>query len=241
MNDARRVVVTGAAGRIGRAVCAALADRWDLVPVDIAPAPGVGVLDVTDGAACREVFAGADAVVHLAADPDPEAAWDSLLPANIVGPYEVATAALASGVRRLVLASSLHAASGYPDGRQRRATDQPRPLNLYGATKAWAEALGSTIAATSSTTVVSLRIGYFLEERPPEAEQWRGERSAWLSSRDAADLVRAAVESPDVDGAVVVNGISENRYLIADLTEALALGYQPQDDAWAPVPAADAP
>ena len=235
------MVVTGAAGRIGRVVCAALADRWDLVPVDIAPAAGVGVLDVTDGAACREVFAGADAVVHLAADPDPEAAWDSLLPVNLVGSYEVATAAVAGGVRRLVLASSLHAVAGYPDGRQRRATDQPRPLNLYGATKAWAEALGSTIAATSSTTVVALRIGYFLEERPPESEQWRGERSAWLSSRDAADLVRAAVESPDVDGAVVVNGISANRYLIADLTEALALGYQPQDDAWAPATATDGP
>jgi uronate dehydrogenase len=148
---------------------------------------------------------------------------------------------VAGGVRRLVLASSLHAVSGYPDGRQRRATDQPRPLNLYGATKAWAEALGSTIAATSSTTVVALRIGYFREERPSEPEQWRGERSAWLSPRDAADLVRAAVEATDVDGSVVVNGISANRYLVADLTETLALGYQPQDDAWAPAPAAVVP
>jgi uronate dehydrogenase len=234
-------VVTGAAGRIGRVVCAALADRWDLVPVDIKPAPGVGVLDVTDGAACRDVFAGADAVVHLAADPDPEAVWESLLPANIDASYRVATAAADCGVRRLVLASSLHAVAGYPDGRQRRATDQPRPINLYGATKAWAEALGSTIAATSSTTVVALRIGYFREERPSEPEQWRGERSAWLSPRDAADLVRAAVEATDVDGSVVVNGISANRYLVADLTETLALGYQPQDDAWAPAPAAVVP
>jgi nucleoside-diphosphate-sugar epimerase len=234
-------VVTGAAGRIGRVVCAALADRWDLVAVDIEPAEGVDVLDVTDGAACREVFAGADAVVHLAADPDPEAAWDSLLPANVVAPYQVATAAAACGVRRLVLASSLHAVAGYAESRQRRATDQPRPLNLYGATKAWTEALGSTIAATSSTTVVALRIGYFHEEGPPDSEQWPGSRSAWLSPRDGADLIRAAVESPDVDGSVVVNGVSANRYLIADLTETLALGYQPQDDAWALAPAAAAP
>lgn len=225
------MVVTGAAGRIGQAVCAVLADRWDLVPVDLTPAPGVSVLDVTDGAACREVFAGADAVVHLAADPDPEADWDDLLPANIEAPYQVATAAATCGVRRLVLASSLHAVGGYPEGRQRRATDRPRPINLYGATKAWAEALGAMIAATSSTTVVALRIGYFAETRPDEHEQWRGERSAWLSARDATDLVRAAVESPDVDGSVVVNGISANRYQVADLTEALALGYRPQDDA----------
>jgi hypothetical protein len=53
-------------------------------------------------------------------------------------------------------------------------------------------------------------------------------------------VVRAAVETPDVDGSVV-NGVSANRYRIADLTETLALGYQPQDDAWSPGPAADDP
>ena len=215
-------MITGAAGRIGQAVCAELADRWDLVLVDIKPAPGVGIVDVTDGDACREAFAGADAVVHLAADPSPEATWDALLPANIEAPYQVATAAAACGVRRLVLASSLHAVAGNPGGRQHRATDRPRPLNLYGATKAWAEALGATIAATSSTTVVALRIGWFAETHPPATEEWRGQHGAWLSSRDAAELVRAAVEATNVDGSVVVNGISANRYQIADLTEARA-------------------
>ena len=111
-------------------------------------------------------------------------------------------------------------------------TDRPRPLNLYGATKAWAEALGASIAATSSTTVVALRIGWFAESRPPADEEWRGQYGAWLSARDAAELVRAAVEAT-VDGSVVVNGISANRYQIADLTEARALGYRPLDDAWA--------
>ena len=227
-------MVTGAAGRIGQAICAALAERWDLVPVDIEPSKGVARMDVTDGAACRDAFAGADAVVHLAADPDPEASWDSLLPANIQAPYEVGTAAVACGVRRLVLASSLHAVGGYPQRRQRRATDQPRPVNLYGATKAWVEALGAALAATSSTTVVALRIGYFAETRPDDDEAWPGQRSAWLSTRDAAELVRAAVEATDVDGAVVVKGISANRYQFADLGEARALGFSPQDDAWTP-------
>jgi nucleoside-diphosphate-sugar epimerase len=233
VTNKRRVVITGAAGRIGRAVRAALADRWDLVATDVEPADGVEALDVTEGVASRKAFAGADAVVHLAADPDPDAGWDSLRRANIEAPYQVATAAADCGVRRLVLASSLHAVSGYPEGRQRRATDQPRPLNLYGATKAWIEALGSAIAATSSMTVVALRIGYFGEARPTGDRPWPGERSAWLSTRDAADLVRAAVEATTVDGSVVINGISANRYQFADLGEARDLGYQPVDDAWA--------
>ena len=171
-------------------------------------------------------------MVHLAADPSPEAGWDALLPANIEAPYQVATAAVACGVRRLVLASSLHASRVTPDGRQHRATDQPRPLNLYGATKAWAEALG----ADHRRHLVDDRgrAAHRLVRRDPPAgdEEWRGQHGAWLSSRDAADLVRAAVEATNVDGSVVVNGTSANRYQVADLTEALALGYQPQDDAW---------
>jgi nucleoside-diphosphate-sugar epimerase len=229
----RRVVVTGAAGKIGQAVCMTLEDRWDLVAVDVRPAAGIWQLDVTDGAACGEVFAGADAVVHLAAMPDPEARWDDLLSPNLIAPYQVAAAAVNRGVRRLVLASSLHAVSGYPEGRQRRATDAPHPANLYGATKAWAEAVGAAVAATSSTSVVALRIGYFSDVPPKEGDPPPEDRSAWLSPRDAADLVRAAVEASNVDGFLVVNGSSANRYRTADLTEALALGYRPRDNAWA--------
>jgi nucleoside-diphosphate-sugar epimerase len=64
--------------------------------------------------------AGADAVVHLAAIPDPEASWERLLPANVVGVYQVVQAAVSGGVRRLVLASSLHAVSAVSDQTQLR-------------------------------------------------------------------------------------------------------------------------
>ena len=106
-------------------------------------------------------------------------------------------------------------------------------MSIYGATKAAAQALGAAIAATSTTTVVALRIGYFAETPPRAGEQDAGEWAAWLSARDAAELVRAAVESGDVDRFVVANGVSGNSHRAADLTEALALGYQPQDDAFA--------
>ncbi|MDQ3611305.1 MAG: NAD-dependent epimerase/dehydratase family protein, partial [Actinomycetota bacterium] len=176
---------------------------------------GVWKLDVTDARACTSVFAGADTVVHLAAVPDPEADWDVLLPANVVGAHAVAQAAVQAGVRRLVLASSLQAVSAMPTGTQVRAEDPPRPANLYGATKAWAEALGAWVAATSSTSVVALRIGNFKVERPDPDVTSSRERAAWLSPRDAADLLRAAVEA-DVR-LVVANGISANRYRQADL------------------------
>ena len=220
-------MVTGAGGRIGRAVVPVLGSRWDLVAVDLQD------FDVADLSACRRAFAGADAVVHLAADPNPEAGWEQLLPANVVGAYTVARAAVDCGVRRLVLASSLQAVSAVPEPVQVRGSDQARPANLYGATKAWAEALGSWVAASSETTAVALRIGYFAAERPAAGSVSAVERAAWLSGRDAAELVRAAVEAEGVD-FLVADGVSANRHARADVGRTMrALGYRPVDDAWA--------
>ena len=228
----RRVAVTGAAGSIGSLVRSRLADRWALRAWDLRPGPGIAELDVTDPAGCRAAFAGVDAVVHLAANPDPRADWEDLRGPNIDGAYVAASAARECGVRRLVLASSVQAVSAYPEARQRRAGDPPRPANLYGATKAWAEALGAWVSATSHTSVIALRIGFF-SERPPAGDQATpGNLSAWLSHEDCTRLIRAAVES-DADGLTVVNGISANRYRIVELGDTeRRIGYQPTDDAW---------
>jgi nucleoside-diphosphate-sugar epimerase len=58
------VVMTGAAGRIGRNVLPHLPDAWDVKATDLTGGSGVSTLDVTDRRACASVFAGADAVVH---------------------------------------------------------------------------------------------------------------------------------------------------------------------------------
>jgi nucleoside-diphosphate-sugar epimerase len=227
------VLVTGAGGAIGSVVAARLGERWRLRATDLRPGPGVEALDITDADACRAVFTGLDAVVHLAGNPDPAASWSQLYGPNIAGAHVVAAAARDCAVPRLVLASSQQAVSAYPDTLQRRGNDPARPANLYGATKAWAEALGSWVAATSDTTVVALRIGHF-SRRPPTGEDATARNlAAWLSHRDCAELVRAAVEA-ELGGLTVVNGISANRYRHATLGEAeRLLGYQPVDDAWA--------
>jgi nucleoside-diphosphate-sugar epimerase len=232
VNPKRCVVVTGAAGAIGSLIVDRLGSRWQICPTDVLPGEGIEALDVTDFDRCVTMFEGADAVVHLAGNPDPDADWAALRAPNVEGVYTVAAAARECEVRRLVLASSLQAVSGYPETRQRRAEDAPRAANLYGATKAWAEALGSWVAATSRTSIVALRIGYF-SERPPVGEAATpGNLAAWLSPGDCTRLIWAAVET-DRAGLVVVNGISANRYRTAELGEAEhEIGYAPVDDSW---------
>ena len=70
----RRVLVTGAAGQIGRIACAGLAARgWKVRGLDTVPLDGVDGLadppvlaDLADADAARRATAGVDAVVHLA-------------------------------------------------------------------------------------------------------------------------------------------------------------------------------
>jgi nucleoside-diphosphate-sugar epimerase len=224
--------MTGAAGLIGTAVTPLLAELWDLRLTDLAPGAG-SVLDVRNGDDCRAAFAGSDAVIHLAGVPDPAASWESLHSVNIRGAYEVAQAAIDCGVRRLVLASSLQVVSGYREEIQRRSSDPPFPANLYGATKAWAEALGAWVAASSATSVVALRLGLFAAKAPMEGEASPLHRGAWLSPRDCAQLLRRAVEAEEIK-FLIANGVSANRHLTADYTTTTdGLQYQPIDDAWA--------
>jgi uronate dehydrogenase len=227
-----KLLLTGAAGHIGTAIRPALEQHWDITATDLAGA-GMAVLDVTDLAACRQACVGIDAVVHMAGIPDPAASWDALLPANVIGTHHIAQAAMDAGVRRLVLASSAQAVAGGPPGRQIRAEERVLPPNLYGATKAWAEAIGSWVAASSTTTVVVLRIGLCSRRPPAGPEATPRNLAAWLSYADAARLVVAALQATEVD-YFVANGVSANRFQHLDLaTTRTTLGYQPLDDAWA--------
>lgn len=238
------VLLTGASGRIGTAFVDLVEEavevggafqirRADLVDARPGHRHPFVRLDVTDPAACRVACVGVDAVVHLAADPSPSADFRSIvLPVNVVGTYNMVEAAVVEGVRRFVFASSAQAVEGYPLDHQVREADAPQPVNDYGVGKAFGEALCAAAATRSDTTFVSVRIAFYAEEAPgPEASL--RDRSAWLSPRDAVQLLSLAVTAP-VDGHVVAHGVSDNatKRLSIDATRR-TLGYAPVDDAFA--------
>ncbi len=157
-NRARRVLVTGAAGRIGSYVAAHAPDRYDLhlMVQDAAQGEAIAaygevvVADLGDLDRLKDLCQGIDTVVHLAGDPSPDATWSSLLQTNIVGTYHTFVAAKAAGCRRVVYASSIHAVSGYPADvqvktrRSTRATSTASPsasARRWGAT--WPSRKGS--------------------------------------------------------------------------------------------------
>ncbi|MFM9108711.1 MAG: NAD-dependent epimerase/dehydratase family protein [Chloroflexota bacterium] len=234
------VLVTGAAGRIGSAFRLAMGGMFrfrlaDLAAATLADTPGAGHeavrLDIRDADAVRAACAGADAVLHLAADPSPEADWEtSLLPVNVQGTLHVLRGAAQAGCARVVLASSLHVVGGYPLDRPIPHDAPPRPANLYGASKAAGEALGAVFAARGMT-VIAVRIGAYdapwLHDDPPPGA---GEASAYVSARDLNGLLARCLTWP-VSGFHTVYGVSGNRPNRVDLAGTRALlGYAPVDD-----------
>ena len=238
MSPRRFVLLTGAAGRIGTAFRLAHGEDYrfrlaDLRTDGLAETPGAGhevvQLDVANAGACVAACAGIETVVHLAADPSPEADWEgSLLDNNIRGVVNVFRAAQEAGCQRVIFASSVHAVGGYPPDVEIPDNAPPRPTNLYGASKAFGEAVAATYAA-AGLSGIAIRIGaydapWFYEERDPQAA------AAYISARDFNQLLVRCIETPGIDYAVVA-GISNNRRKRFDLIDTRALlGYAPVDD-----------
>jgi len=228
-----RILITGAAGQIGRALRAGLRGHYSLVRLlDIAPlgtaeaGEEVSTTDIRDMAAVEQAMAGIDCVVHLAGIAV-EDAWEKVLPMNIAGCYNVFEGARRRGVKRIVFASSNHVVGFHRRERFLDAAVEPRPDSRYGVSKAFGEALGRLYADKHGLAVACLRIGTFrVPDRPGELRQLL----TWISHRDMVQLVRRCIDHPHYH-FVVVYGVSNNLRNRWDNTGAKFLGYRPEDDA----------
>ena len=119
---------------------------------------------------------------------------------------------------------------------QARATDVAYPGNVYGASKAWGEAVCAAFVAQSQGTfsAIAIRIGGVTAREAVNLEVSSEMQALRVTYHDLARLFDACLTgAPDVTFAVV-NGISNNRYLRMDLEQTRQLvGYHPQDDAFA--------
>jgi nucleoside-diphosphate-sugar epimerase len=237
-NEKRRVLVTGAAGQIGQLVIKHLADDYDFVLTDIRPLPQPSELpftqaDIADLDVVRQLCRGADTVLHLAADPRPNALWEDLLPANLVGVYNVFQAAREATCRRVIFTSSIQVLEGHPHGFCAPAAPV-RPVNLYGATKAWGEALGSVFADRHGLSVLCLRLGWVLAADAPNLTSSRMDPSCVLTHEDLIRLIAAALAAPDNLRFGVFPGLSANRRQRLETgVSQLLPGFAPKDDAFA--------
>ena len=228
-----RVLVTGAAGSLGRTICPGLvAAGHDVVGLDLVPAPDGTTspwheADCADADAVAAVFDAEhlDAVVHLAGFPD-EASLPTELTSHVVTTAALLDAMVAHRVPRMVYASSNHAVGRTPRGEGDLGEHAlPRPDTYYGVAKVAAEALLQLFVDRHDLDAVACRIGSFLEQ-PATARAL----STWLSPGDAVRMVLAALTAPS-PGYAVLYGTSANTRGWWDLEPGRRLGYEPEDDA----------
>jgi uronate dehydrogenase len=225
----RRLLLTGAAGGLGRMLRPYLRELTDVLRVsdkaDCGAAQAgeeVVIADLADRPAVHAMMRDVDAVLHFGGI-SLEAPFDELLQANFLGLYNLYEAVHRQGVRRVIYASSNHAIGYY---RQSEVIDADRPLrpdSLYGVSKCFGEALSRYYFDRFGIECVCLRIGSSFPE-PTNARMM----VTWLSYADCAELVRCALLAPRVDHTIVF-GMSDNPVKWWDNTRAAHLGFHPRD------------
>ena len=244
----RRVLLTGAAGVIGRAFFRATRDRYafrlaDRVTIAAETLEGdeqnheAIQLDMAELDACERACEQIDTVVHLAADANPAAPfYESLLDNNIKATFNIFRAARDQGCRRVIFASSAWVMGGYAADVQLAPEAGLRPVNLYGVSKCFGEAVAAYFAQAEGLSSIVVRIGAYDDG---DADNWLRaaphvrELATYVSARDLHQLLVRCIEAPDIAFAIV-HGLSENRFKRLDLTSTRELlGYAPQDDAFA--------
>jgi len=240
-----RVVITGAAGQIGRQLIEELSDSHDLCLIDRFPVSDHRTI-LADLAQVRpwnrwRPFAGflpprwtasfenADVVLHLANEIHHTDQRKRLLFKNIQATWNVLEAAVRYQVPRVVYASSnwvvkaleleLAPACYEPDGPKISSEVPPRPFTPYGISKAFGETAGRTMVDEGKlASFVAVRIG-----SPDRAPVEKGDaRFRWLGVHDLRSLFRCCVEA-EFKGFHMVYGVSAQPESPYDLSHTCSL------------------
>ena len=227
-----RAAVTGSSGKLGRAVVTHLLEHgWDVLALDRVPSPRAdvesAVVDLTDAGQVHEVLGGfdehpaVDAVVHLAAIPAPGLVPNAATFANnMTASYNVYTAAVRAGVRKIVWASS-ETVLGLPFDAPPPyvPVDEeytPRPTTTYSLGKTLEEELARQLCSWhADLSMTGLRFSNVMYpedyadfpgwDADPAHRRWN--LWGYIDARDGAQAVRRGLEhrEPGADVFVIAN------------------------------------
>lgn len=265
----RKVLVIGACGTIASVLLPALRERYELRLLDVKTTDkqgneveGVQIADIlnTDRNTYRHHFRDVDAIIHLGF----VAAEDRSHPeqnfwaeyANVQMAFNVYQTALEENVRRVVVASSNHAADYYEPLILEHKFDFVSPDmkalsdNYYGWAKEVYEHLGFVFAVgrmngidgqPKSLENVQVRIGGPRETdldhcEPGDLVRVRRALAVYISQRDMSQLFIKSIEVEDIRDEFgvpfqIFYGISANSHAFWSIDNARKLiGYAPEDN-----------
>ena len=233
------VGITGAGGNVGSTVTSGLKDHFDLTLFDLKPVSGSNEsfvpMDCADPTQVSGKFDGLDALIHLAANPWPNAAPHQTLRNNFEATSYVFNEAQKAGVKKIVFASSnfYHegAVGDFLSGRRKdliRLGEFPTPQSYYAQSKVYGESLGRHMSY-SGTQFVALRIGWTVPSDTPVSHDSAYMRAVFVSHRD---LIQAMTRALEVSTSFLpAFCVSNNADPVFDLEETrYSLGFVPLDN-----------
>ena len=221
----RKIAITGSKGVVGCVLLNHL-DEYQITALDLPEC------DVRDLDALYESLSGHEATIHLAWDARENSDSGNIIADNARMFSNVLLAASKTRVKRVILASSVHAGSFMRpylanEDRSIRSVMADIPDSPYGATKQYMEQLGRFYSEYHGLEIVCLRLGG-VRPTDPEPTQIINPfvRITLLRHADLISLVRRCLDATEIpERFIIINAVSDTPTRMHDVTN--PLGWQP--------------
>jgi len=222
----RTVLITGSNGIIGSVLRDGLEGRYRIRGVDLPE-------DISHYEVLQRQMIDVDTVIHLARRFPPADSPDKyrmrIYPHNVQIDINIFTAIVKAQVRRLIMASSVHA-----DNHRDPEVDRPLtvpgsyyPATPYGVYKLIGEEVGKALSKQFDFEFIGVRFGGVTGDDSVKAGA--GQTATWLSHDDLLGAIGACLASEPVPGrSTVFYAVSNNADRIHDTAN--PFGWKPKDD-----------
>ena len=211
----KRIIITGSKGCIGSIVKKGLKD-FDLFLLDLKEKTSGNAFKIdiaNEYDRLKDLFRGKDVILHLAWNFFEDFPKETIDPNNKKMAENIYRAAVKAGVKRVVVASSVHA-NDYSEESVERDFDNgyPCPDSPYGASKIYIESLGKYYAKHRNLEVICVRFGGVNKSDVSIYREDPNYDKVLLYQKDCLDLVDACIRVEDIPGNFqVLTAISNNK------------------------------
>ena len=226
-----KIAVTGGCGLLGNHIVTLLSNHATVTSIDVKELASNELssikyvnASVTNFDQMKNALRGNDALIHLAAIPNPrEASLELTFNTNVQGAWTVFQAAEEVGIKRVVIASS-DSVFGFsynpPDWKPRflpvDETHLTRPTEVYSLSKKVTETIAESFAARYNMEVISIRPCHIIFPRGYGEIKKRGQDInnyhfwAWVDPEDVAQAFQLAINSSNYNGYEVYTVAAED-------------------------------
>jgi len=220
------VLITGSEGIIGSVLCRGLSDKYQISGVDLPE-------DISRYDTLWAQMDRVDTVIHLArklaSADDPVGRRMRIYPQNVQIDVNVFTAVVNAEVKRLIMASSVHA-----DDHRDPAAVKPLaipgsyyPATPYGVYKLIEEEVGRVLSKQFAFEFIGVRFGGVTRDNSVKTGE--GQTATWLSHDDLLSAIDACLATEPLAGrSTVFYAVSNNADRIHDTTN--PFGWRPKDN-----------